>query len=199
MSSGYRQPKRLRGLEPRFRNFTLYRERNNREVPWYRVADLKGLDLPRPIVLINGAFDILHSSHMRLIYAARLKAATLVVALDANDKIAKEKGPERPICSWIERANALNYMPVDAIFEIADKKEMDRLVAGLVPDLRVQGAEYANKPSRYPNIPKLLVREGRIHDSEIIQRVRDRYTARPGQDPGEVAKADAAAGLEHLN
>jgi len=112
---------------------------------------------------------------MRLIYAARHKAATLICALDGDAKIHSEKGPTRPIMSWIERAVALNYMPLDAIIQIETRQDMDQVMRGLAPDFRVQGCDYLDKQSRYPNVPKILVRLGKLRTSEIVERIRARY------------------------
>lgn len=173
----YRQPRRLRSLEPRFRNYTLYREREESWVPWLRPSEASdlGLRAKRPICLINGAFDLLTTSHMRLIYSARHKAATLICALDSDFKVSAEKGPQRPVMSWIERAVALNYMPIDAIFQIEDRADMDLIMKGLRPDFRVQGCDYQDKPSRYPQVPKILVRLGKLRTTEIVERIRSRY------------------------
>lgn len=164
----------LQEAPARLRNYSLYRERDHRDIPWLRIKDFKKPavmeSLPRPIVLVNGAFDLLHSSHMRLIFAARHKAATLVCALDGDAKIAKEKGPERPILNWVERAVALNYMPIDVIVEICRAADMDHLMAALQPDLRVRSEAERAYPSRY-DTKRMLVREGRIHTSYLVDRI----------------------------
>lgn len=161
-------------MDKRHKNYFLHRESNWEEVPWVRAAALRGHALPRPIVLVNGCFDLLHRTHMRLLFAARAKAATLVCALDTDEKVAKEKGPERPILNFVERASTLNYMPLDLIVPIDNKRDMNTLLAALAPDLRVQGMDYKDKPSDYPT-EKMLVREGSIHTGEIVKRIMERY------------------------
>ncbi len=159
---------------PRFSNYFFHRERHADEVEWLRPHQLASLTLRSPVVLINGAFDILHAPHMRMIFAARHKAGTLICALDSDAKIAKAKGPERPILSFIERATCLNYMPIDLLVEVRSEAEMNQVVSIVKPDLRVQGADYRDKPSRY-RIPKMLVREGMMHTTQLIDRIRERY------------------------
>ncbi len=153
-----------------FDNFYLYRERQWEDIPWLRPTDFSGMALKSPTVLINGAFDILHAPHMRLIFAARHKAGTLVCALDNDEKVQSEKGQGRPVLTFVERAASLNYLPIDFIVQINTKKDMDQLITTLKPDLRVQSMEYRNKPSRYRN-RKMFVREGKLHSSEIIRRI----------------------------
>lgn len=157
------------------RNYFLCRERDYWDIAWLRPTDLAGMELKHPVVLINGAFDILHSTHMRLIFAARRKAGTLLCALDSDEKVKREKGEQRPICTFIERAVALNYMPLDGIIEVDDKRDMNRIMK--VVDLRVQGYDYKDVPSRY-KIKKMLCREGTLHTSVLIERIRERYVSK---------------------
>jgi bifunctional ADP-heptose synthase (sugar kinase/adenylyltransferase) len=155
----------------RYLNQALHRESDLREIPMLRPLEAKYLPLPRPVVLINGAFDLLHASHMRLIFAARRKGATVVCALDSDEKVCKAKGPGRPVLNFNERLATLNYMPIDYIVEIHNERDMRTLVSGLRPDLRVQGEEYLGQPSRFA-ASKSLVREGALHTSDIISRIQ---------------------------
>lgn len=159
---------------PRFKNYYFHRERSQDDIEWLRPKDFSSLTLRSPVVLINGAFDILHAPHMRMIFAARHKAGTLICALDADEKIKREKGPERPILSFAERIACLNYMPIDYLVEIRNKGDMNTLMEVVQPDLRVQGADYRDKPSRYKT-QKMLVREGAMHTTELVDRIRERY------------------------
>lgn len=158
----------------RFTNFFQHREAKWEEIPWLRPADFATVELKRPVVLINGAFDLLHRTHMRLIFAAAHKAGTLICALDSDEKVVAEKGPERPILNFIERASTLNYMPINYIVEINSSKDMVELVKAVKPDLRVQGMDYKDHMSRFP-IRKMFVRGGSIRASEIINRIKGRY------------------------
>lgn len=164
-------------MNKRYKNYTLSRACYDEELEWKRVEDFIGHDLPRPIVLINGAFDLLHASHMRVIFTARKKAGprgTVVCAMDSDQAIKKVKGQNRPVMSWIERATAMSFMPVDLLCEINSATEFNHLVKALNPDLRVQGGDWMGKPSRHPSIPKLFVRETELHTTAIIQRIYER-------------------------
>lgn len=138
------------------------------------------MELPRPIVLINGAFDLLHSGHWKIIQRARRNAATLICALDSDARVA-HKDPRRPIQTYVERATMLGYTPVDYLSEIDSDRDMYTLICALKPDLRVQGPEYATV-SKYPWIPKAIVsgldtkgnRMG-MSTSQIITRILERY------------------------
>jgi D-glycero-beta-D-manno-heptose 1-phosphate adenylyltransferase len=162
----------------RLTNFTYISERD--EIPWLRPADFKNMDLKGPKVLVNGAFDLLHAGHWKVISRARRKAGTLVCALDSDTRVAR-KDPRRPIQTFIERATMLAYTPLDYIVEIATDADMYHLIQSFKPDLRVQGPEYRTG-TKYPWVPKAFVsglnkKGGRIgmSTSEIIRRVVERY------------------------
>lgn len=157
-------------------NYIVARQRVWQPVEWQRPNSAVLQNLPRPVVLVNGAFDLLHVGHMRLLYTAKDHAKTLVVAMDSDDKITRTKGPSRPIQTFIERAAALNYMPIDHIVEIDTRADMDELVATIKPDLRVQGWDYKDVESRYPDIPKLLIRRADTPTSALIKRILEKTT-----------------------
>lgn len=162
----------------RITNFSYISERD--ELPWLRPEDFKDLDMPGPVVLINGAFDLLHSGHWKVITRARRKAGTLIVALDSDQRVSR-KDPLRPIQTFIERATMLAYTPVDYLCEIDTDQDMYNLIRTARPDLRVQGPEYRTG-SKYPWVPKAFVsglnRTGNrvgMSTSKIIDRIRERY------------------------
>lgn len=140
------------------------------ELPWVRIADLAKLDLPRPVVLVNGAFDLLHSGHMKVIFQARRRAATVVVAVDSDQRVGR-KGSGRPVQSVVERIGNLQFMPVDYVVEIHHDGEIQRLIETIRPDLRVQGADYKGKPSKF-DVPKVFVRQSGMSTTKIIERCK---------------------------
>lgn len=151
--------------------------RDNQEelVSWMRIDDFKDHKLPRPICLANGAFDILHSGHAKILHHASQNAKTVVVALDSDAKIRATKGPERPILSYVERAVALQYMPINIIVEIGSDEDFKQLCSSLNPDFRVKGSEYRNLSSRIPEVPTMWVRKDGMRATKIVQRILERY------------------------
>jgi bifunctional ADP-heptose synthase (sugar kinase/adenylyltransferase) len=148
-----------------------WRMSEKQEIPWVRTSDLEDMDLPRPVVLINGAFDVLSSGHMKIICVAKAHGASVVCGLDGDEKIRLSKGEGRPILNWVERAVTLNYMPIDYIVEINTTHDMTQLIAAIDPDYRVQGSEYKNVPTRYPWIPKIYVKDTGVHTSVVVERI----------------------------
>lgn len=156
---------------PRLSNYILVEEREPHEIPWIRIPHFRTMELPRPVVLVNGAFDILHSGHMKLLFRARrhAKTGTVIVALDSDARVARKPG--RPIQTFIERATTLNFMPVDYLTEIDSDRDMLQLVRAVRPDLRLQGFDYKGMTSKYPWIPKRFVRGTGMRTSKIVERI----------------------------
>ena len=65
---------------------------------------------PRPIVLANGCFDILHVGHVRYLEAAASLGGTLVVALNDDASTRALKGAGRPVVPAAERAEMLRAL-----------------------------------------------------------------------------------------
>jgi rfaE bifunctional protein nucleotidyltransferase chain/domain len=97
----------------------------------------------RRIVFTNGVFDLLHPGHIRYLRDARALGDLLVVGVNADDSVRRNKGPGRPINAQAERAEVLAALEcVDAavIFAEDTPAEIIRLVQ---PDVLVKGADWA--------------------------------------------------------
>ena len=94
------------------------------------------------IVFTNGVFDLLHPGHVRYLQQARRLGDVLIVGLNADTSVRRNKGPGRPITPELERAEVLAALEcVDAIviFEEDTPAEIVRLVQ---PDILVKGADW---------------------------------------------------------
>src|SRR3974390_1200191 len=61
--------------------------------------------LPKPVVLTNGVFDILHRGHATYLAQARALGASLIVAVNGDDSARRlGKGPDRPVNTLENRA-----------------------------------------------------------------------------------------------
>jgi D-beta-D-heptose 7-phosphate kinase/D-beta-D-heptose 1-phosphate adenosyltransferase len=105
------------------------------------VADARRRD--HRVVFTNGVFDLLHPGHVRYLQEARALGDLLIVGLNADASVRRNKGPERPINAQDERAEVLAALAcVDAvvIFEEDTPAAIIRLVE---PDVLVNGADWA--------------------------------------------------------
>ena len=99
-------------------------------------------DAGRRIVFTNGVFDILHPGHLRYLQAARRHSDLLVVGLNSDASVRRNKGPARPINPEEERAEVLAALAcVDAVSIFDDDTPAD-IIARVQPDILVKGADW---------------------------------------------------------
>jgi rfaE bifunctional protein nucleotidyltransferase chain/domain len=94
------------------------------------------------VVFTNGVFDLLHPGHVRYLTEARRLGDLLVVGLNSDASVRRNKGPQRPIISEAERAEVLAALAcVDAVV-IFDEDTPAEIVRALQPDILVKGADW---------------------------------------------------------
>jgi D-glycero-beta-D-manno-heptose 1-phosphate adenylyltransferase len=96
----------------------------------------------RRIGFTNGVFDLLHPGHTRYLKEARSLADLLIVGLNADESVRRNKGPDRPINRQEERAEVLGALAcVDAVV-IFDEDTPDAIIRLVQPDILVKGADW---------------------------------------------------------
>jgi D-beta-D-heptose 7-phosphate kinase/D-beta-D-heptose 1-phosphate adenosyltransferase len=95
------------------------------------------------IVFTNGVFDLLHPGHVRYLQDARALGDLLIVGLNADASVRRNKGPLRPINPQDERAEVLAALAcVDAVV-IFDEDTPADIIRLVQPDILVKGADWA--------------------------------------------------------
>jgi rfaE bifunctional protein nucleotidyltransferase chain/domain len=96
----------------------------------------------RRIVFTNGVFDLLHPGHIRYLQAARAHGDLLIVGLNSDASVRRNKGPGRPINPENERAEVLAALTcVDAVSIFDDETPAD-IIRRVLPDILVKGADW---------------------------------------------------------
>jgi rfaE bifunctional protein nucleotidyltransferase chain/domain len=96
----------------------------------------------RRVVFTNGVFDLLHPGHVRYLQEARALGDVLIVGLNADESVRRNKGPRRPINSEDERAEMLSALAcVDAVVVFGEDTPAE-IVSLLQPDVLVKGADW---------------------------------------------------------
>jgi rfaE bifunctional protein nucleotidyltransferase chain/domain len=94
------------------------------------------------IVFTNGVFDILHPGHLRYLRAARSHGDVLIVGLNSDASVRRNKGPLRPINPEHERAEVLEALDcVDAV-AVFDEETPAEIIRRVQPDVLVKGADW---------------------------------------------------------
>ena len=97
----------------------------------------------RRVVFTNGVFDILHPGHLRYLQQARALGEALIIGLNSDASVKRNKGPERPINPENERAEILEALAcVDGVV-VFDEETPAEIIRAIQPDILVKGADWA--------------------------------------------------------
>lgn len=100
-------------------------------------------DLPYPIVLTNGVFDLLHRGHVTYLAQAKALGASLIVAVNTDASVRRlGKGDDRPINTCADRMAVLAALAsVDLVVAFAEDTALETVELAR-PDIYVKGGDY---------------------------------------------------------
>jgi len=136
-------------------------------------------DEGRRVVFTNGVFDILHPGHVRYLQQARALGDVLIIGLNADASVRRNKGPQRPINDEQERAEILAALDcVDCVVIFPEDTPAD-IIKAIQPDILVKGADWAadaivgrdTVEARGGQVVRVRVEQG-YSTTEIIRKVR---------------------------
>lgn len=97
----------------------------------------------RVVVMVNGCFDLLHVGHVDHLEEARSFGDELVVALTADWLVSVEKGRQRPVVEWRDRARVLSALRcVDRVVRCDGLLEVLRAMR---PAVLVKGVDWRGR------------------------------------------------------
>lgn len=93
------------------------------------------------VVTTNGCFDILHVGHVRYLEEAKRHGDILIVGVNSDASVKRNKGDSRPINTELERAEIITSLKcVDAVF-IFDETTPIEWLGKLQPHVHVKGGD----------------------------------------------------------
>lgn len=100
-------------------------------------------DLPHPVVLTNGVFDLLHRGHVTYLAQAKALGASLIVAVNTDASVKRlGKGDERPLNTCADRMAVLAALAsVDLVVAFAEDTALETVLLAR-PDMYVKGGDY---------------------------------------------------------
>ncbi len=124
-------------------------------------------------IWVNGCFDILHRGHFELFNYAKSLGNYLVVGIDSDEKVAQDKGPDRPYNNLEDRHYALESLKaVDQIYVFDSKDHLEWLVQKEQPDILVVGSDWKGKEIVGGHFAKKIVyfdRVGNYSTTDILK------------------------------
>ncbi|MBW0131828.1 D-glycero-beta-D-manno-heptose 1-phosphate adenylyltransferase [Pseudonocardia oceani] len=113
------------------------------------------------IVFTNGCFDVLHRGHVAYLRQARALGDVLVVALNADESVARLKGPERPVNPLVDRAGVVGAVDAVDLVTAFDADTPVDLIAQVRPDVYAKGGDYTAQ--MLPETPVVERLGGEVH------------------------------------
>jgi D-beta-D-heptose 7-phosphate kinase/D-beta-D-heptose 1-phosphate adenosyltransferase len=99
-------------------------------------------DANQKVVFTNGVFDLLHPGHVRYLREARALGDLLIVGVNADESVRRNKGEGRPITPELERAELLAALAcVDAVTIFGEDTPAE-VIRAIQPDVLVKGADW---------------------------------------------------------
>jgi rfaE bifunctional protein nucleotidyltransferase chain/domain len=97
----------------------------------------------KKIVFTNGCFDILHRGHITYLAEAADFGEKLIIGLNSDASVKRQgKGADRPINDQDSRGILLAALSFVDLIVIFDTETPLPLIAELLPDILVKGADY---------------------------------------------------------
>ena len=136
------------------------------------------------IAFTNGCYDLLHVGHVRSLQGARACADRLIVGVNSDASVKRNKGPRLPVVPQHERAEVLAALAcVDYVF-VFDDPTVDPLLELIRPDAYCKGPEYDmnNLPER-ETVRRLGIAYRQVGDpkdhstTDLIRRVAEAQRA----------------------
>ena len=138
-------------------------------------------DAGKTVVFTNGVFDLIHPGHVRYLREARSLGDALIVGVNADESVRRNKGEGRPVTREDERAElvaALAY--VDAVTVFGEDTPAE-IIRAIQPDVLVKGADWAadqivgreTVEARGGKVVRIAVEEGHS-TTALLDRIRAR-------------------------
>jgi len=110
------------------------------------------------IVTTNGSFDILHYAHVNLLQKARNEGDVLIVLLNSDASIKRNKGEKRPVINQDERAFMLAALQCVDYVVIFEEDTPLKVLEMIKPNKVVKGGSFI--PERIAEEKRLISKWG---------------------------------------
>ena len=129
----------------------------------------------KKVVTTNGCFDIIHVGHTRNLEAARKLGDLLILGVNSDASVKKNKGDLRPIVPARERAEVLAALEfVDYVFIFSSKSPIP-WIKKIRPSIHVKGKGSERSPAFAPEKQAVEEGGGSVH---LASQAKGRSTTR---------------------
>jgi len=137
------------------------------------------------VVFTNGCFDLLHVGHVRSLEEARTHGDRLLVAVNSDASVRRNKGAGRPVVPARQRAEVLAALACVDWVVLFGEDTPRALVRAIGPDVLAKGGDWAldaivgraEVEARGGQVVRLREVPG-VRTTEILERARGRGVSR---------------------
>ena len=98
------------------------------------------------IIWTNGCFDVLHRGHIELFKYAKSLGDKLIVGIDSDKKVRKDKGKFRPINTMRDRKFILESIKyIDKVITFNSTQGLEDTIETILPNIMVIGSDWKGK------------------------------------------------------
>ena len=98
------------------------------------------------VVWTNGCFDIIHRGHIELFKYCRKVGHFVVVGIDSDEKVSRDKGSDRPFNRLEDRVAVLESIKyIDRVEVFSSKEELKSKIRHHSPDFLIVGSDWEGK------------------------------------------------------
>jgi|TARA_B100000287_G_scaffold412637_1_gene443307 D-beta-D-heptose 7-phosphate kinase/D-beta-D-heptose 1-phosphate adenosyltransferase len=130
-------------------------------------------------VWTNGCFDILHPGHIELFKVAKSLGDRLIVGVDTDEKVSKDKGPERPINNLEYRKAMLESIKyIDVVLPFGSRMELEQSIQLYSPDILLIGGDWRNGDvvgREFAKEVRFFNRVGEYSSTNVINSITSKY------------------------
>ena len=102
--------------------------------------------MEKKIIWTNGCFDVLHRGHIELFKYAKSLGDKLIVGIDSDEKVKKDKGRFRPINNVRDRKFILESIKyIDKIVTFDSPEGLENVIENILPNIMVIGSDWKGK------------------------------------------------------
>ncbi len=131
------------------------------------------------IVLTNGCFDVIHAGHVAYLREARKQGDILVVGVNSDDEVRRQKGEGRPIFRESERLEILGELLCVDYLVVFREPTAHELLRAVRPEVYVKGGDYRPEEVNEHQLVaelgiemRLLAHRPGLGSTSIVDRIR---------------------------
>lgn len=128
-------------------------------------------------VWVNGCFDILHPGHIELFKVAKSLGDRLIVGVDTDEKVKKDKGKDRPTNPLSFRKTMLESNKyIDLVLPFGSRLELEQLIELYNPDVLLVGGDWRGGDvvgKQFAKEVKFFNRVKNYSTTSIIEKIKN--------------------------